>query len=90
VHLEAIAPKPQPLLAEHPLAPAKPSGTAHVGARQVYHAGTWTEFQVYEMAALAAGNVVPGPAIIRDPMTTVVIPPARSITFDKYRVLHYC
>lgn len=43
---------------------------------------------VYEMAQLAAGNVVAGPATIRDPMTTIVIPPQRSITFDKYRVLH--
>jgi N-methylhydantoinase A len=89
VHLEAIAPKPQPVLAEYPLAAAAPSAAAFVGSRNVYHDGVWTPFNVYEMAALDAGNVVAGPAIIRDPMTTVVIPPRRSITFDKYRVLHY-
>ncbi|MBM4227578.1 MAG: hypothetical protein FJ164_07525 [Gammaproteobacteria bacterium] len=89
VHLEAIAPKPQPILAEHPLSPAEPDATAFVGSREVYHAGQWTTFNVYEMANLKAGNVVQGPAIIRDPMTTVVVPPGRTMSFDKYRVLHY-
>ncbi len=89
VHLEAIAPKPQPVLAEHPLAGAKPSAKAFVGSRNVYHAGQWTPFNVYEMAELEAGNVVEGPAIIRDPMTTVVIPPKRTMRLDEYRVLHY-
>jgi N-methylhydantoinase A len=89
VHLEAIAPKPQPVLAEYPLSPPAPDAAACVGAREVYHAGRWTTFNVYEMAELKAGNVVQGPAIIRDPMTTVVVPPARTMTFDKYRILHY-
>lgn len=89
VHLEAVAPKPQPVLAEHPLSPPTPCAEAFVGSRDVYHAGVWTLFSVYEMAQLQAGNVVEGPAIIRDPMTTVVIPPGRSIRFDKYRMLHY-
>jgi acetone carboxylase, beta subunit len=89
VHLEAIAPKPQPVLAEYPLADATPSASAYVGSRNVYHGGAWIPFKVYEMAALKAGNVVPGPAIIRDPMTTVVIPPNKTMSFDKYRVLHY-
>jgi acetone carboxylase, beta subunit len=89
VHLEAIAPKPQPLLAEYPLSAASPSKSALVGTRNVYHGGVWTSFNVYEMAELKAGNVVKGPAIIRDPMTTVVIPPKRSMRFDKYRILHY-
>ena len=89
VHLEAIAPKPQPVLAEYPLSPAEPDAQAYVGSREVYHADGWTPFKVYEMAALKAGNVVPGPAIIRDPMTTVVIPPQRTMRFDKYRILHY-
>ncbi|MBI4694953.1 MAG: hydantoinase/oxoprolinase family protein [Gammaproteobacteria bacterium] len=89
VYLEAIAPKPQPMLAAHPLAGAKPSDKAYVESRNVYHGGQWTPFSVYEMVELEAGNVVEGPAIIRDPMTTVVIPPGRSMSFDKYRILHY-
>jgi len=89
VHLEAIAPKPQPVLAEYPLSPAEPDAEAYVGSREVYHANQWTTFNVYEMAGLKAGNVVQGPAIIRDPMTTVVVPPQRTMSFDKYRILHY-
>lgn len=89
VQLEAIAPKPQPILAEHPLAGSEPSAAARVGTREVYHRGAWVTFEVYEMAALEAGNSVQGPAIIRDPMTTVVVPPQRTMRLDQYRVLHY-
>ena len=89
MHLEAIAPKPQPVLAEYPLSPEEPDADAYVGSREVYHANQWTTFKVYEMAGLKAGNVVQGPAIIRDPMTTVVVPPKRTMSFDKYRILHY-
>ena len=35
------------------------------------------------------GNVVHGPAIIRDPMTTVVIPPGHEMALDALRILHY-
>lgn len=31
----------------------------------------------------------PPPAIIIDPMTTVVVPPGRSMELDAYRILHY-
>ncbi len=89
VHLEALAPKPQPILASHPLAGGTPADRARVGSRNVYHGGVWTPFEVYEMAGLEAGNVVRGPAIIRDPMTTVVVPPGRTMRFDQYRILHY-
>ena len=41
------------------------------------------------MAALAPGNEIPGPAIIRDPMTTVVIPPGHEMWLDAKRILHY-
>jgi N-methylhydantoinase A len=33
--------------------------------------------------------VIRGPSIIRDPMTTVVIPPTHEVAFDKYLVMHY-
>ena len=89
VHLEAIAPKPQPVLTAQPLARREPDDSAYVGSRNVYHGGMWMPFKVYEMAALKAGNVIEGPAIIRDPMTTVVIPPRRTMSFDQYRILHY-
>lgn len=41
------------------------------------------------MVELQAGNIIAGPAIIRDPMTTVVIPPAKEMWLDTYKILHY-
>jgi N-methylhydantoinase A len=89
VNLEAIAPKPQPHLRRYPLGAATPPAAATVGTRAVFHKTRWVDFTVYEMAALEPGNVVPGPAIIRDPMTTVVIPPGKEMWFDGYKILHY-
>lgn len=42
-----------------------------------------------EMAELKPGNIIAGPAIIRDPMTTVVIPPAKEMWIDAFMILHY-
>jgi acetone carboxylase beta subunit len=89
VSIEAIAPKPQPSLARHPLAGPEPAAEARVGTREVYHKDAWLPFAVYEMKALTAGNVVRGPAIIRDPMTTVVVPPGHEMAFDEHLILHY-
>ena len=89
VNLEAVAPKPQPSLPDYPLAGVVPSPEAYVETRDVYHKNAWTPFKVYEMAALEPGNEIPGPAIIRDPMTTVVIPPGREMWLDAKRILHY-
>jgi len=89
IYLQAVAPKPQPEMAEHELSSSKPSDSAYVGTRQVYHDSKWTPFSVWQMGEFKAGNIVVGPAIIRDPMTTVVIPPGKRIEFDKFMVLHY-
>ena len=89
VNLEAIAPKPQPQLRRYELRGETPSKTAFVGRREVYHKNAWIEFDVYEMSELAPGNIVEGPVIIRDPMTTVVVPPAREMWIDEYKILHY-
>lgn len=89
VSVEAIAPKPQPKLMQHELSGAEPSAEAFVGERDVFHKDAWVSFKVYEMAELQPGNRVDGPAIIRDPMTTVVIPPARAMSLDAFKILHY-
>ncbi|MGR8948716.1 MAG: hydantoinase/oxoprolinase family protein [Gammaproteobacteria bacterium] len=89
VNLEAIAPKPQPVLREHALAGKKPADAAFVEKRDVYHKDKWIPFSVYEMTELLPGNEVEGPAIIRDPMTTAVIPPGHTMSLDSRRVLHY-
>ena len=89
VNLEAIADKPQPNLLKHQLESSKPNKNAFVEKRQVYHKDGWKSFSVYEMANLMAGNVISGPAIIRDPMTTVIIPPDFEMFLDEFLVLHY-
>lgn len=89
VYLEAIARKPQPHLASFPSQGSEPDPGAFVERRKVYHRGKWTNFQVWEMQKLTAGNVIKGPAILRDPMTTLVVPPGRRIEFDQFLVIHY-
>jgi len=89
IYLQAVAPKPQPEMAEHELFSSKPADSSRVGTRKVYHDGKWTDFSVWQMGELKAGNVVVGPAIIRDPMTTVVVPPGKQVELDKFLVLHY-
>lgn len=89
VNLEAVAPKPQPILKEYETSGKTPPDAAYVEQRDVYHKNKWTPFNIYEMAELLPGNDVVGPAIIRDPMTTVVIPPNHTMSLDSRRVLHY-
>jgi N-methylhydantoinase A len=76
-------------MAEHALSSTVPANSAYVGSRKVYHEGKWTDFKVWQMGELRAGNVIVGPSIIRDPMTTVVIPPGKQIEIDRFMVLHY-
>ena len=89
VNLEAIAEKPLPILLKHELQNEQPASEAYVEEREVYHKDSWQKFKVWEMSKLTSGNKIPGPAIIRDPMTTVVIPPQHEMFLDEYLVLHY-
>jgi acetone carboxylase, beta subunit len=89
LYLEAAVPKAVPEIRRHTLAGRTPRDSAYVHSRRVCHLGEFHDFRVWEMAELAAGNVVAGPSIIRDPMTTVVIPPGKQVAFDEFRVLHY-
>ena len=89
VYLHAVVPKGRPMLEEHPLAGEKPAASAHVGSRQIYHDGESRPFDVWQMEGLQAGNVVRGPCVIQDPMTTVVTPPGYEIAFDQWRIMHH-
>ena len=89
VYLHAVVPKPMPSLQKHALAAEKPGDSAYVGTREVFHEGGWRTFDIWQMEELTAGNIIRGPSIIRDPMTTVVIPPSYEVAFDKYLVMHY-
>tara|TARA_R110002072_G_scaffold93607_1_gene207361 strand:- start:5018 stop:7186 length:2169 start_codon:yes stop_codon:yes gene_type:complete len=89
VFVQAIAPKVMPEIISHALQGETPSDSAYVETRQVSHEGEFHDFKVWQMAELQAGNIVHGPSIIRDPMTTVIIPPGKRVEIDQYMVLHY-
>jgi len=68
-------------------APPVPEGgvdpsAARRGDTKVYVDGTWTEAQLYDRTALAAGNVVPGPAVITEMDSTTLVLPGYAGTVD--------
>lgn len=89
LYLKAAVPKAMPVILKHAISGAKPKNSAFVGTRNISHKKQFFDFKIWQMSELAAGNVIEGPAIIRDPMTTVVIPPGKRIEIDEYLVLHY-
>ena len=48
----------------------------------------WAATEIYEMGLLAAGNVIPGPAILEAPATTLVVPPDRIVELDEHGIFH--
>jgi N-methylhydantoinase A len=89
LYIKAAVPKAMPVIRKHALRGAKPSNSAYIHSRRVCHNGEFHEFKVWQMGELDAGNVVEGPSIIRDPMTTLIIPPDRRVEIDEYMVIHY-
>ena len=49
---------------------------------RLYAAGHWTDASLYERSAIAAGDVVPGPAIIAESNSTTVIEPGWAATVN--------
>ncbi|MBI4695886.1 MAG: hydantoinase/oxoprolinase family protein [Gammaproteobacteria bacterium] len=87
--VEAFAEKPKPALPVQPLAAPEPAAAAYKTRRKVFHRRRWIDFEILEMAHLKPGNRVPGPAIIEDPMTTLVIPPGKAVEFDAHGLIWY-
>lgn len=89
VYIQAIAPKPIPKIVEFELEGSEPISKAYLGTRKVYHDKKFQDFTIWDMEELRAGNIIKGPAIIQDSMTTMVVPPNKQISLDKYRFIHY-
>jgi N-methylhydantoinase A/oxoprolinase/acetone carboxylase beta subunit len=89
VFIEAVGPKIMPTIREYPLEGETPHKGAHTGKREVYHNGRWIDFDLYRLDELKAGNVVKGPAIVYDDISTLVVGDGDTLTFDKYLVMHY-
>ena len=82
--VRAAAPAVLPALAELPEAAAAPAPSARKGERQVFFTGGWQTAPIFERAALAANNVIRGPAIIEAPDTTILVNPGQSARMDRF------
>ena len=89
VYVQAVAPKAMPEITKYKIESAIPPVAAYVERRKVSHEGQFYDFKVWQMSELKAGNIIHGPSIIRDPMTTVIIPPEKRVELDEYLILHY-
>ncbi|PYM11732.1 MAG: hydantoinase, partial [Candidatus Rokuibacteriota bacterium] len=84
VRASAVSAKPRIVAA--PDVDRSPAPEARAGTRPVY----WAELGDFEPTAvfwgerLQAGNVVPGPAIIQAPDTTIVVHPFETARVDPY------
>ncbi len=89
VFIEAVAPKVKPVLPECELAGKTPPDSAYAGTRRVYYRGKWTDFKLFRIEEIKAGNEITGPAILFDDISTLVIGADDVVNFDKYRIIHF-
>jgi N-methylhydantoinase A len=79
VPLEIVSWRLSALGPEIPFRHAPPAARAPGVARSSRHVPLWADVDqvpVYDRVSLAAGQVIPGPAIIEERETTIVLPPA--------------
>src|SRR3954454_16863434 len=57
---------------------------ARKGERAAYFGDGFVTATVYDGPALAAGSRIPGPALIEEPFTVVVVGPGQSLTLDEH------
>jgi len=89
VYVEAVVQKTRPVMTTYPLQGKEPPQAASKGKRQAYMDGQWSDFDIWEMDLLEAGNRIDGPAIIEHTMTTMVIPPQNYVEFDEHKFIRY-
>ena len=86
ITIDAVARAVKPIIKEF-AAGGKSSKAALKGQRQVYFGGKTKKFvntNLYDYRKLKPNNVVEGPAIIETPITTIVVPPEKVASVDKY------
>ena len=84
--LTARGPMERPRLEAAALAAPDPA-PARTGRRDIFveAAGGLAPAEIYDFDRLAPGNVVPGPAVIHSPITTIVLQDGQSGRMDAYR-----
>jgi N-methylhydantoinase A len=60
------------------------ASAARAGAREAYFEGAFRPVPVYDGAKLVNGNEIPGPAIVVQPTTTIVVPPDFDLCCDEF------
>lgn len=75
----AVTGKPQ---LPHISASSRDASTALKGKRRAYFAGKWVSTPVYDGVKLRARQTVVGPAIIEEPLTTIVVYPGQRARLD--------
>jgi N-methylhydantoinase A len=71
--------------------PSRPIGSSDrtaTGTRRAWFDGAWHDCVRHRWDALAAADVVAGPAFIESPQTTVVVPPDMTATLDELGNIH--
>lgn len=86
IFLEAVGPKIMPKIQEYEVSRDQPVVSE---TRKVYHRGRWIDFSTYRLEALKAGQVINGPAIVYDDISTIVVAEGDKLTLDKHRFMHY-
>lgn len=71
----------KPKVDTYPAHPSDPS-SAHTGSRRAWFDGAFMETPVFDGMQLFNGHVVPGPAIVVQPTTTIVVPPDFDLCCD--------
>lgn len=71
----------KPVVERHPQHGTDPSA-ARTGYREVWFDGGYANASVYDGLQLFNGNVVPGPAVVVQPTTTILVPPDFELTCD--------
>jgi N-methylhydantoinase A len=79
LRLKAVAVQEKP---ELPRARRRKSVTARVGARRAFFRGRFVATPVYAGPRLTPGQAIPGPAIVEEPFTTIVVYPGQRATVD--------
>ena len=85
--LRATVPCPKVGLQEYPLGGGKPDSKAFKGRRRAYweEIKEWSDTPTYLEPYLLPGNRIEGPALIDSVSTTLVLPPHRHLSVDRYR-----
>ncbi|MDR2189540.1 MAG: hydantoinase/oxoprolinase family protein [Azonexus sp.] len=73
LRVSALGVTEKPIADTHVLQGTDPSA-ARTGWRMAWHEGDWVETPVYEGLRLFNGNIVPGPAIVVQPTTSILVP----------------